>query len=233
MYKLEQFLISIYQYEQKYDDYAKIHDRFISEIDADIKGNRNLKAFAGKYNLPVNPDYIELFNTYNIFRENNYEPLFFINQFNKKIKEHPEIFRMYKSDSTFRNNRIYEFYDDNGNLRPINEIMNLVDNPILPYIVSSLDFIKSINNKQLSNEQIQFVYNNIKNVIDEHNDKQEKAKIAKEKLEPRFDEFIEYTKISNKSSKSLEVQNYSELYKYLEAILSTLKQYISVNNKLK
>ena len=114
MYKLEQFLISIYQYEQKYDDYAKIHDRFISEIDADIKGNRNLKAFAGKYNLPVNPDYIELFNTYNIFRENNYEPLFFINQFNKNIKEHPEIFRIYKRDSTFINNRIKEFNNDNS-----------------------------------------------------------------------------------------------------------------------
>lgn len=75
MYQIEQFIISIYQHEHKYGEYAKIHDRFISEIDADIKGNKNSISFAKQYCLPINPNYTELFSYYNLFRENQYEPL--------------------------------------------------------------------------------------------------------------------------------------------------------------
>lgn len=228
MYQIEQFLISTYQHEKKYDEYARLHDRFISEIDADIKGNKNLKAFANQYRIPINPNYVELFNYYNVFRENNYEPLYFINIFNKKIKEHPEALQTY-----FDQSGIVEFYENSGNLKSIDEIMRLANNPLLPHIASSLEFIQSINNTELSEEQISFIYNNIKYVIDEHNDKQEKMKHAKEKLEPRFNEFVEYTKISDKTSKSLETQDYSDMYKYLEAVSSTLMQHISNKNKSK
>ena len=103
--------------------------------------------------------------------------------------------------------------------------MNLTSNPLLPYIVSSLEFIQSINNRNLSEEQISFIYSNIKYVIDEHN--------AKEKLKPRFEEFISYTKISNMTSKTLETQDYSELYKYLETVSSILTQHLSIKNKSK
>lgn len=231
MYQIEQFLISTYQYENKYDEYARLHDKFISEIDADIKGTKNLKAFANRYETPVNPNYIELFNYYNIFRENEYETLYFINLFNKKIKTYN--FRSYFNSNNPIQRQIIEFYDNEGNLKPIDEIMNLTNNPLLPYIVSSLEFIQTINNKNLSSEQISFVYNNIKYVIDEHNEKKEKMEIAKEKLKPRFEEFIEYTKISDTISKTLETRDYSELYKYLEMVSSTLMQYLSINNKSK
>ena len=201
MYQIEQFLISTYQHEKKYDEYARLHDKFISEIDADIKGNKNLKAFANQYGIPVNPNYIELFNYYNVFRENNYEPLYFINIFNKKIKEYPEALQTY-----FDQSGIVEFYDNSGNLKSIDEIMRLANNPLLPHILSSLEF---------------------------NDDKEEKMKQAKEKLEPRFKEFIEYTKISDKTSKSLETQDYSEMYKYLVAVSSSLMQHISTKNKSK
>ena len=111
--------------------------------------------------------------------------------------------------------------------------MYLANNPLLPYIVSSLEFIQSLNNTKLSEEQIHFIYSNIEYVINEHNDKQEKMKQAKEKLEPRFKEFIEYTKISDKTSRSLEIQDYGEMYKYLVAVSSSLMQHISTKNKSK
>lgn len=136
MYKIEQFLISTYQFEKKYDEYNRLHDKFISEIDADIKGNKNLKAFANQYGISVNPNYIELFKYYNEFRENTYEPLYYINLFNKKIKEYPEIFQTY-----FNQSEIAEFYDNSGNLKSIDEVMQLANSPLFPYIMSSLEFI--------------------------------------------------------------------------------------------
>lgn len=231
MYQIEQFLISTYQYEKNYDEYAKLHDKFISEIDADIKGNRNLKTFADKYMLSVNPNYIELFSYYNIFRENEYEPLYFINIFNKKIKNY-NLQDFINFHYPYRR-KLLEFYDNNGYLKPIDEIMNLTNNPLLPYIVSSLEFIQSINNKTLNDEQINFVYDNIKYVIDEHNEKQEKMRIAQEKLRPRFNEFIEYTKISDKTSKSLEPQNNDDLYRYLDAVVKSLAQHMSTDKRTK
>ena len=231
MYQIEHFLISTYQYENKNNEYARLHDKFISEIDADIKGNKNLNAFANQYGIPVNPNYIELFNYYNIFRENEYEPLYFINIFNKKIKKYN--FHSYFNSNNPIQRQIIEFYDNKGNLKSIDEIMDLTNNPLLPYIVSSLEFIQSINNKSLSNEQINFIYNNIRYVINEHNEKKEKMIITKEKLKSRFEEFIEYTKISDTTSKTLETHDYRELYKYLEMVSSTLMQYLSINNKSK
>lgn len=231
MYQIEQFLISTYQYEKNYDEYAKLHDKFISEIDADIKGNKNLKTFANQYGIPVNPNYIELFNYYNIFRENEYEPLYFINKFNKKIKNYD--FHSYFNSNNPIQRQIIEFYDNNGNLKSIDEIMNLTNNPLLPYIVSSFEFIQSINNKNLSEEQIRFIYNSIKYVMNEHNEKKEKMEIAREKLKPRFGEFIEYTEISNTTSKTLETQDSSGMYEYLEAVSSSLMQHLSIKNKSK
>lgn len=231
MYQIEQFLISIYQHEKKYDEYAKLHDKFISEIDADIKGNRNSKTFSDKYGLPINPNYVELFNYYNIFRENEYEPLYFINLFNKKIKKYSTVNFINSNNPIQR--QLFDFYNNNGNLKSIEEIMNLTNNPLLPYIVASLEFIQSINNKSLTDEQINFIYSNIKYVIDEHSEKQEKMKLAKERLQPRFDEFIEYTKISNKTSKSLDQQDYDELYKYLDAVASSLMHHMITDKKTK
>lgn len=200
MYKIEQILITILQYEHKYDEYDKIHENFLLEIDADIKGNKNSKTFAEKYQLPINQNYIELFNYYNIFRENNYEPTYFINQFNKKIKKYYKHFQTFIENGSFEQRKITDFYDNNGNLKSIDEIMNLKENPLLPYVVSSTDFIQSINNKKLNENQIIFIYNNIRIVIDEHKDKQIKSKAAKEILEPRFNEFIEYTKVYDSPS---------------------------------
>lgn len=234
MYKIEQLLITIFQYENKYEEYAKMHDKFISEIDADIKGNKNLKSFAEKYKLPINPDYIKLFNYYNIFRENNYEPIYFINIFNEKIKEYPKFFQDSMNDAPPSQRKINDFYDSNGNLKTLEEIMNLKGNPLLPYIVSSITFINSLKNRILTKEQMTFIYNNIRFVIDEHIGKREKMETVKEILQPRFEEFIQYTQISkSKSSKSIQPQNFDNYYEDLETVSSTIKQYMSIDKKRK
>ena len=227
MYQIEHFLIATYQYEKKYDRYASMHDKFISEIDADIKGNRNLRSFANHFGLPVNPSYIELFSCYNDFREAAYEPLYFINEFNKQIKKYD--FKSFFDSNNSVQKQLLDFYDKNGKLKSIEEIMNLTNNPLLPYIVSSADFIESINGKHLSSEQISFAYSNIKYVIDEHYEKEKKMKMEKERLRPRFKEFIEYTSVAGETSrrsKTLETRDYSNLYKYLESVSSTLAQYL-------
>ena len=80
MYQIEQFLISTYQHEKKYDEYARLHDRFISEIDADIKGNKNLKAFANQYRIPITAKLMAQFET-------KYKAIFGVD-FNPAILKH-------------------------------------------------------------------------------------------------------------------------------------------------
>lgn len=155
------------------------------------------------------------------------------NKFNKEIKKYFSVFQSHINPNNFAQKQLFEFYNNNGNLKSIDEIMDLTDNPLLPYIVSSVDFIQSINNKYLSVEQIDFVYNNIKYVIDEHNNKKTEVLIVKEKLQPRFEGFIEYTKISDRTSKSLEINNYDEIYRYLETVVSNFEMYKMPDKKTK
>lgn len=131
------------------------------------------------------------------------------NKFNKEIKKYFSVFQSHINPNNFAQKQLFEFYNNNGNLKSIDEIMDLTDNPLLPYIVSSVDFIQSINNKKTE------------------------VLIVKEKLQPRFEGFIEYTKISDRTSKSLEINNYDEIYRYLETVVSNFEMYKMPDKKTK
>ena len=152
-------------------DYHTFHDNLLLEIDADKKGTKNTRSFARYHKLPkVNQRYLNLMDEYNEFKINNYDIPIFVNEFIKIINQYPDMLR---NRHWLDCDELIQFFNPDGTLKPINELMT-IDSKLLPYFVSSLNCIKSINGLPINHEQICFVDKCLEFVIDEHNKKEKK-----------------------------------------------------------
>ena len=222
MYKLEDVIIKIAQYDQLISDvnYSEQHDNFLLEIDADIKGVINALSFVRYYEINgINNRYLELIKKYNDFRINNYDIPIMISQFNKIVKKYPEIL----NDKQWLDcEELTQFYHLDGNLKSIEEIIS-VNSSLLPYFVSSISFLKSINGKIITDYQKKFIYSCLDTVINEHNQKQEKLGGFSD-IDLVINELMNYTKVSGKNSKSSKMMANEKYYNYISKVMECFKE---------
>ena len=222
MYKLEDVIIKIAQYDQLISDvnYSEQHDNFLLEIDADIKGVTNALSFVRYYEINgINNRYLELMKKYNDFRINNYDIPIMISQFNKIVKKYPEIL----NDKQWLDcEELTQFYNLDGNLKSIEEIIS-VNSSLLPYFVSSISFLKSINGKIITDYQKKFIYSCLDTVINEHNQKQEKLGGFSD-IDLVINELMNYTKVSGKNSKSSKMMANEKYYNYISKVMECFKE---------
>lgn len=222
MYKLEDVIIKIAQYDQLISDvnYSEQHDNFLLEIDADIKGVINALSFVRYYEINgINNRYLELMKKYNDFRINNYDIPIMISQFNKIVKKYPEIL----NDKQWLDcEELTQFYHLDGNLKSIEEIIS-VNSSLLPYFVSSISFLKSINGKIITDYQKKFIYSCLDTVINEHNQKQEKLGGFSD-IDLVINELMNYTKVSGKNSKSSKMMANEKYYNYISKVMECFKE---------
>ena len=222
MYKLEDVIIKISKYDQLISDinYSEQHDNFLFEIDADIKGVTNALSFVRYYEINgINNRYLELIKKYNDFRINNYDIPIMISQFNKIVKKYPEILN---NKQWLDCEELTQFYHLDGNLKSIEEIIS-VNSSLLPYFVSSISFLKSINGKKITDYQKKFIYSCLDTVINEHNQKQ---KNLGEFLDIDFviNELMNYTKITERNSKSSKMMANEKYYNYINKAMECFKE---------
>ena len=222
MYKLEDVIIKIAQYDQLISDvnYSEQHDNFLLEIDADIKGVTNALSFVRYYEINgINNRYLELMKKYNDFRINNYDIPIMISQFNKIVKKYPEIL----NDKQWLDcEELTQFYHLDGNLKSIEEIIS-VNSSLLPYFVSSISFLKSINGKIITDYQKKFIYSCLDTVINEHNQKQEKLGEFLD-IDLVINELMNYTKVAGKNSKSSKMMANEKYYNYISKVMECFKE---------
>ena len=222
MYKLEDVIIKIAQYDQLISDvnYSEQHDNFLLEIDADIKGVTNALSFVRYYEINgINNRYLELMKKYNDFRIDNYDIPIMISQFNKIVKKYPEIL----NDKQWLDcEELTQFYHLDGNLKSIEEIIS-VNSSLLPYFVSSISFLKSINGKIITDYQKKFIYSCLDTVINEHNQKQEKLGGFSD-IDLVINELMNYTKVSGKNSKSSKMMANEKYYNYISKVMECFKE---------
>ena len=222
MYKLEDVIIKIAQYDQLISDvnYREQHDNFLFEIDADIKGVANSLSFVRYYEINgISNRYFELMKKYNDFRINNYDIPIMISQFNKIVKKYPEILNNKKWLDC---EELTQFYHLDGNLKSIEEIIS-VNSSLLPYFVSSISFLKSINGKIITDYQKKFIYSCLDTVINEHNQKQEKLGGFSD-IDLVINELMNYTKVSGKNSKSSKMMANEKYYNYISNVMECFKE---------
>ena len=222
MYKLEDVIIKIAQYDQLISDvnYREQHDNFLFEIDADIKGVTNALSFVRYYEINgINNRYLELMKKYNDFRINNYDIPIMISQFNKIVKKYPEILNNKKWLDC---EELTQFYHLDGNLKSIEEIIS-VKSSLLSYFVSSISFLKSINGKIITDYQKKFIYSCLDTVINEHNQKQEKLGEFSD-IDLVINELMNYTKVSGKNSKSSKMMANEKYYNYISKVMECFKE---------
>ena len=222
MYKLEDVIIKIAQYDQLISDvnYSGQHDNFLFEIDADIKGVTNALSFVRYYEINgINNRYLELMKKYNDFRINNYDIPIMISQFNQIVKKYPEILNNKKWLDC---EELTQFYHLDGNLKSIEEIIS-VKSSLLSYFVSSISFLKSINGKIITDYQKKFIYSCLDTVINEHNQKQEKLGEFSD-IDLVINELMNYTKVSGKNSKSSKMMANEKYYNYINKVMECFKE---------
>ena len=222
MYKLEDVIIKIFEYDQLISDvnYSEQHDNFLFEIDADIKGVTNALSFVRYYEINgINNRYLELMKKYNDFRINNYDIPIMISQFNKIVKKYPEILN---NKRWLDCEELTQFYHLDGNLKSIEEIIS-VNSSLLPYFVSSISFLKSINGKKITDYQKKFIYSCLDTVINEHNQKQEKLGGFSD-IDLVINELMNYTKVSGKNSKSSKMMANEKYYNYISKVMECFKE---------
>ena len=222
MYKLEDVIIKIAQYDQLISDvnYREQHDNFLFEIDADIKGVDNSLSFVRYHKINgISNRYFELMKKYNDFRINNYDIPIMISQFNKIVKKYPEILNNKKWLDC---EELTQFYHLDGNLKSIEEIIS-VNSSLLPYFVSSISFLKSINGKIITDYQKKFIYSCLDTVINEHNQKQEKLGGFSD-IDLVINELMNYTKVAGKNSKSSKMMANEKYYNYINKVMECFKE---------
>lgn len=222
MYKLEDVIIKISKYDQLISDvnYSEQHDNFLLEIDADIKGVTNALSFVRYYEINgINNRYLELMKKYNDFRINNYDIPIMISQFNKIVKKYPEILN---NKQWLDCEELTQFYHLDGNLKSIEEIIS-VNSSLLPYFVSSISFLKSINGKKITDYQKKFIYSCLDTVINEHNQKQEKLGEFSD-IDLVINELMNYTKVTEKNSKSSKMMANEKYYNYINKVMECFKE---------
>ena len=232
IYSIERFIILFRNYapELMEIDYKKFHDNFLLEIDADTKGVNNAIAFSrGTGISSINFKYYELFSQYNNFRIQNYDTLIIINQFLK-------IANKYKSKAINGNylpGKILNYFDENGNLKNIDDLMEIQNSSIIQYIVSSPEFLKSINQSELTKEQCEFISNCINDVLNEHYFKKAFTEQNKEQMDSIILELRNYTQISSTNSKTSDSMSNENYYMYLQSKLGSLQAIQFEERKIK
>lgn len=232
IYSIERFIILFRNYapELMEIDYKKFHDNFLLEIDADTKGVNNAIAFSrGNGISSINFKYYELFSQYNNFRIQNYDTLIIINQFLK-------IANKYKSKAINGNylpGKILNYFDENGNLKNIDDLMEIQNSSIIQYIVSSPEFLKSINQGELTKEQCEFISNCINDVLNEHYFKKAFTEQNKEQMDSIILELRNYTQISSTNSKTSDSMSNENYYMYLQSKLGSLQAIQFEERKIK
>lgn len=222
MYKLEEIIIKISKYDQSISDvnYSEQHDNFLFEIDADIKGVTNALSFVRYYEINgINNRYLELMKKYNDFRINNYDIPIMISQFNKIVKKYPEILN---NKQWLDCEELTQFYHLDGNLKSIEEIIS-VNSSLLPYFVSSISFLKSINGKKITDYQKKFIYSCLDTVINEHNQKQKNSGKFLD-IDFVINELMNYTKITERNSKSSKMMANEKYYNYINKAMECFKE---------
>ena len=201
-------------------DYHDMHDNFLLEIDADKKGTINTRNFAEYHKISqINQRYLDLMDEYNSFRINNYDIPIFINQFIKIINQYPDIL---KNRRWLNCNELIQFFNPDGTLKSIKELMN-IHSGLTPYFVSSINCIKSINEEQMSEEQIIFIDKCLSFVIDEHDEKQRKLNDLLPRIEAIINELRKYTEVNGKNSKSSRCMANENYYSYIRQVQEYLK----------
>ena len=217
MYKLEEVIIKVAKYDQLINDvnYREQHDNFLFEIDADIKGVNNSLSFVRYHEINgINNRYFELMKKYNDFRINNYDIPIMISQFNKIVKKYPEILN---NKQWLDCEELTQFYHLDGNLKSIEEIISL-NSSLLPYFVSSISFLKSINGKKITDYQKKFIYSCLDTAINEHNQKQGKLGEFSD-IDLVINELMNYTKVTEKNSKSSKMMANEKYYNYINKVM--------------
>lgn len=206
-------------------DYHIFHDNLLLEIDADKKGTKNARSFARYHKVPkVNQRYLDLMDEYNEFRTNNYDIPIFVNEFIKIINQYPDMLR---NRHWLDCDELIQFFNPYGTLKPINELMT-IDSKLLPYFVSSINCMKSINELPINHEQISFVDKCLCFVIDEHNKKQKKLReISLSHIEATVNELKRYTQVNGENSKTIRYMSNENYYNYLHQV----HQYFKTSEK--
>ena len=221
MFDMEAIIIkaSIFLSDTTKFDYHIFHDNLLLEIDADKKGTKNARNFARYHKVPkVNQRYLDLMDEYNEFRTNNYDIPIFVNEFIKIINQYPDMLR---NRQWLDCDELIQFFNSNGALKPINELMT-IDSKLLPYFVSSPNCIKSINGLPINHEQICFVDKCLEFVIDEHNKKKKKlSEISLSHMEATLNGLKKYTQVNGENSKTIRYMANENYYSYLHQV----KQY--------
>lgn len=214
------FLIFAAFHELEHLLQLKYPEKLRKQFDADIKGVTNALSFVRYYEINgINNRYLELIKKYNDFRINNYDIPIMISQFNKIVKKYPEILN---NKQWLDCEELTQFYHLDGNLKSIEEIIS-VNSSLLPYFVSSISFLKSINGKKITDYQKKFIYSCLDTVINEHNQKQ---KNLGEFLDIDFviNELMNYTKITERNSKSSKMMANEKYYNYINKAMECFKE---------
>ena len=94
-----------------------------------------------------------------------------------------------------------------------------IDSKLLPYFVSSLNCIKSINGLPINHEQICFVDKCLEFVIDEHNKKEKKlSEIPFSHIQATLNELKKYTQVNGENSKTIRYMSNENYYNYLHQV---------------
>lgn len=218
MFNMEDLIIkaSMFLPDTTKFDYHIFHDNLLLEIDADKKGTKNARSFARYHKVPkVNQRYLDLMDEYNEFRTNNYDIPIFVNEFIKIINQYPDMLR---NRHWLDCDELIQFFNPDGTLKPINELMT-IDSKLLPYFVSSINCMKSINELPINHEQISFVDKCLCFVIDEHNKKQKKLReISLLHIEATVNELKRYTQVNGENSKTIRYMSNENYYNYLHQV---------------
>lgn len=231
MYAIEELILKTKQFDPDVIDfdYYKKHDNFLLEIDADIKGNNNARSFIKYHKITgINLRYFDLMQSYNDFRINNYDIPIMINQFIKIIKKYPDIL---KNREWLDCDELIQFFNQDGTVKSINELMNM-QSDLIPYFVSSISCIYSLNGAQINEEQIQFVNACLKLVIDEHEAKQNKLKEFSN-IEYVITELKNNTKVNENNSKNTEYMANENYYNYIRDVQNRLQDIYIERNEVK
>lgn len=220
MYDIEKIIIL---FDKEF--YKQKHDNFYMEIDANIKGTENAMNFINFSKIDgINRDYFEALRTYNKYRQLDYDIPQFIKRFNNIVRKYPQILRDKRYIS---NEQILSFYDENGCFKSIDEIMKK-PNVLTPYIISSEMFLKSINIKTISQEQRNFILNNINMVVVEHKLKKQVLNQIKPEAEKAIKELNAYTHVSKtQSRRTIEFFADEKYYQFLKNIVQTYSKIVS------
>lgn len=224
MYDIEKLIIMCDR-----DFYKQNHDNFYLEIDADIKGVDNAINFVDFYGFEgINKEYYEALRTYNKYRTLNYDIPQFVSRLNKIVKMYPQML----SDTRYINNQqILSFYDEKGNFKSINEIMENT-NILTPYIVSSEMFLKTIDTKSITQEQRQFIMKNLSLVVTEHKSKKHILKQMHSAAKGAIEKIDNYTHVSKTPSRRTAEFMFDEnYYQFLESNLKSFSDVVIENKE--